>query len=312
MIKTTIRCILLISLLISANSTLAQDVGVAWYGKSGMAKRVLVGIQDRLTEVAPAIKLDLRTDLTSLEDLDAVMKEFDDNGNAAQIILRSNGAVRLKAFGPKIPSFIGATNNPVELGVVDDMELPGGNITGVTYHLPIVNTIESFMLLHPYMDTVLLINQTGHPSSAIDWRDTKKACDELGLTCSQELAANRSEIIQIVEDSIGQYSAFIMGNQVKIYTNTDAIIATDSETPLFSFSEKGVLNGAAGGVTTDDYRLGQLLADSLVSVVLHGNSTASLPILRDPNPRLVINMQAVERYGLAPAASILGIADLIE
>lgn len=303
---------MLISLLLAGSPTMAQDVGVAWYGKSGMAQRVLDGLQQRLSETAPRISLDIRPALASLEELDTTLTEFNNDAKAAQVVLRSNGAVRLKAFGPKIPSFIGATNNPVELGVVDSMNKPGGNITGVTYHLPVLNTIESFMVLHPYMETVLLINESGHPSSEIDWRDTQAACNEIGLICSQALAADRSELIQIVEKNKGKYSAMIMGNQVKIYANTDAIIAADPETPLFSYSEKGVLNGAAGGVTADDHLLGQLLADALVAVVVNGSSTNDLPIARDANPRLVINMQAINRYGLAPPVSILSIADLIE
>lgn len=312
MIKAKFRHCAFFCMLMAGGPAIAQDVGVAWYGKSGMAQRVLDGLQTRLTETAPQIKLDIRPALSSLEELDTTLDEFNDSAKAAQIVLRSNGAVRLKAYGPKIPSFIGATNNPVELGVVDSMEKPTGNITGVTYHLPVLNTIESFMVLHPYMDTVLLINEAGHPSSTIDWRDTQAACEEIGLVCSQALAADRSDLVKIVEQNKGRYSAIIMGNQVKIYTNTDAIIAVDSETPLFSYSEKGVLNGAAGGVTADDHLLGQLLADALVAVVVNGKSTNELPIARDSNPRLVINMQAIDRYGLTPPVSILSIADLIE
>ncbi|ASJ73348.1 hypothetical protein IMCC3135_16330 [Granulosicoccus antarcticus IMCC3135] len=123
-----------------------------------MANAVLVGVQDRLKEIAPSIRLDIHGELGSLEEMDAVVNKFASEKKAGQIILRSSGSVYLKDYPPSIPSFIGGNNHPVKLGTIKSMQSPEGLVTGVTYYVPIVDTIESFMLLHPYMDSILLLS----------------------------------------------------------------------------------------------------------------------------------------------------------
>jgi len=298
--------------LMFANTLHAQEVGVAWAGQSSMASTVLEGVQERLTEIAPQIILDIHDALGSVHELDSVVKQFASSSKDAQIVLRSNGSAYLGENPPTIPTFIGGGNHPVELGTIQSMDTPGAMVTGVTYHIELTPVLESFMMLHPYMDSVLLLSQTNYSSSAIDWKGTKQSCDELGLICAQELVSNRGDIIEVIQRNTGTYSAIILGNQAAVFENAATVIEYAPETPLFSYAEEGVKNGAAGGVIADDRKLGRMLADSLVDVVVGGKDVTQYPIQRDQNPKLVINMEAVDRYGLAVPASLLSIAELLE
>lgn len=290
----------------------ATDVGVAWVGKSGMAARVLAGVEERLAEIAPDIKLDIRPELASVDDLHKTVTEFKSTGKSAQIVLRSNGTAYLGENPPSIPTFIGGNNHPVELGAVSSMEAPDGFVTGVTYHIPLTPTLESFMTLFPYMDSVLLISQKNYSSSAIDWRGTEEACKTLELSCAQALVGSKEELVKAVNDNKGKYSAIVMGNQSLVFDNAALIIEASPDTPLFSYAENGVLKGAAGGVIADDHKLGRMLAESLVDVIINGKEISEVPIKRDPEPVLMINMAAIDRYGLAVPAMLLSIAELVE
>ena len=188
------RLLIVIMGMLTCQASLAQEVGVAWMGKSSMAKAVLVGVQDRLKEIAPTINLDIHGELGSVEEMDAVVKGFASENKAGQIILRSSGTVYLRDYPPTIPSFIGGNNHPVKLGTLKSMESPQGLVTGVTYYIPIIETIESFMLLHPYMDSILLLSQANYVSSAIDWEGTEQACIEFGFRCVQAMAESREEL----------------------------------------------------------------------------------------------------------------------
>jgi len=310
--KTLFNSNLMAFTLMFASTLHAQEVGVAWAGQSGMASTVLEGVQERLAEIAPEITLDIHDALGSVDELDSVVKQFASSGKEAQIVLRSNGSVYLGENPPTIPTFIGGGNHPVELGAIQSMNTPGVMVTGVTYNIEITPVLESFMTLHPYMDSVLLLSQTNYSSSAIDWKGTKQACDELGLTCAQAFVSDRDDIIEVMQKNTGNYSAIILGNQAAVFENAATVIEYAPETPLFSYAEKGVKNGAAGGVIADDRKLGRMLADSLVDVVIGGKDVSKYPIKRDQTPKLMINMDAVDRYGLAVPASLLSIAELLE
>lgn len=298
--------------ILSAQISIAQEVGVAWMGKSSMASAVLVGVQDRLKEIAPTISLDIHGELDSIEEMHTVVKRFASDNKAAQIILRSNGTVYLRDYPPTIPSFIGGNNHPVKLGTLQSMEHPEGLVTGVTYYIPIIETIESFMLLHPFMDSILLLSQANYVSSAIDWEGTEEACKEFGFRCEQALIDSEEELKAVVLEKGHQFSTMVMGNQSRIFDNTDVIIENNSKTPLFSYAAKGVAKGAAGGVIADDHKLGGMLADSLVDVVINGKEVSEIPVKLDREPVLLVNINAITRYGLDLPSSLLNVAEIIE
>ncbi len=298
--------------ILTCQASFAQEVGVAWMGKSSMASAVLAGVQDRLKEIAPTIRLDIHAELGSIDEMDAVVKGFARENKAGQIILRSSGTVYLRDYPPTIPSFIGGNNHPVKLGTLKSMESPQGLVTGVTYFIPIIETIESFMLLHPYMDSILLLSQANYVSSAIDWEGTEQACIEFGFRCEQAMAGSREELKEIILEKGHLFSAIVMGNQSRIFDNTDVIIENNSETPLFSYAAKGVAKGAAGGVIADDHKLGGMLADSLVDVIINGKKVSEVPVKIDDEPVLMVNIEAITRYGLDFPASLLNVAEIIE
>lgn len=192
------------------------------------------------------------------------------------------------------------------------MESPQGLVTGVTYYIPIIETIESFMLLHPYMDSILLLSQANYVSSAIDWEGTEQACIEFGFRCEQAMAGSREELKEVILEKGHLFSAIVMGNQSRIFDNTDVIIENNSETPLFSYAAKGVAKGAAGGVIADDHKLGGMLADSLVDVIINGKKVSEVPVKIDDEPVLMVNIEAITRYGLDFPASLLNVAEIIE
>lgn len=302
-----------VSMLLISMSTAYADiqVGVAWAGKSGMADRVLSGVQERLVEVAPEIKLDIQGSLANIDELHKVASGFQSGDKKGMIILRSNGSVYLSKHSPSIPTFIGGNNHPVQLGSVDNMESPGGNVTGVTYYVPIDNALESFTSLAPQVSSFLLISQANYSSSAIDWNGTKTACDEMEFQCAQVEVSTRDGVIASVKENVDKYDAFIMGNQSAAFDNTDAAIIAAAGKPVFSYAEKGVLLGALGGVIADDKKLGRMLADSMIDVLIKGKAIKDVGVKMDPEPTLLINMTTAQKLEIEPPAELLSIARII-
>lgn len=70
------RFLIVIMGILTCQASIAQEIGVAWMGKSSMASAVLAGAQERLKEIAPTIRLDIHGELGSVEEMDAVVKGF--------------------------------------------------------------------------------------------------------------------------------------------------------------------------------------------------------------------------------------------
>ena len=190
----------------------ALELGVAWVGRSGMAERVIAGFEQRLAELAPDTSLDYRTDLASVDELGAVVAEFEATKDG-MLILRSTGAEFLAANPPAIPAFIGAVTNPEFLGVVRDMERPDGPVTGVTYYLPYDLRLTAVAALLPPNARVHLIVEAGHPSSELDAHGTLEMCPRLGLECSVGRYADHGAAAAEVRRLAGRVDGFIGGRQ---------------------------------------------------------------------------------------------------
>lgn len=288
-----------LSLMLSVASVAGanQRLGVAWIGKSGMANNVFAGVQERLSEIAPDIQFDIRTELADSAALAGVIGEFEADGFDGMVVMRSNGAVYLAENPPALPTFIGGANHPVQLGVVTDMAAPGGNVTGVTYHIDPALSLDSFGLLAPGATSYLLVTQTDYPSSAIDGETTMLACAEMGLTCHQVYAVGAEEVASVVAEHIAEYDAVILGNQANVYPHAAVALEAANGKPVFSYAKSGVYAGALGGLIADDHTLGRMLADQIYSVLYNGGAAADVPIGTDTEPTLYLNLTTADRLG---------------
>lgn len=300
------------SLLTVTSALAAQQVGVAWIGKSGMANNVLSGVNDRLSEIAPDIQLHIRTELSDVDALAAEISAFESENMDGMIILRSNGAVHLANNPPNIPAFIGGANHPVMLGTIADMNAPGGNVTGVTYFVDPELSLDSFVLLAPEVTSFLLVSQTNYSSSAIDGEMTMRACGSMGYTCGQVFANGAEEVAQVVAENIDGYDAVILGNQSGVFAHAQNALQAANGKPVFSYAKNGVEAGALGGLIADDHTLGEMLADRLVSVVKDGQNASGVAIGTDSNPTLFVNLTTAEQLGMASALAAAGGAVIIE
>ncbi len=289
----------------------AVDVGLAWVGKSGMAKRVTAGIEKGIKELAPDLKIEYKKELASLDELATTVNDWEKSKKGI-IILRSNGAKWLALNPPAIPTFIGACNNPAQLGTVKELNSPEGNITGVTYFLPVAAQFEIFQSIIPQLKSVLLLLEKDHPSSIIDRNGTKAVCKSLGIVYNEKFCTTTEDAVAAVKQYKDKVSAIIIGNQALNIDNSENIVKTAGKTPVLSFSSKPVKAGALGGFVADDEKLGYMLAESLVDVLAKGKAIKNTAVKVDPEPRFFIHAGTAQRLGINIPFEILNVATVIE
>ena len=228
------------------------------------------------------------------------------------LVLRSNGAKWLAKNTPSIPTFVGGCNHPGLLGAVNNLDAPEGNITGVTYYLPVRAQFEIFQAIIPNLNSVLLLVEKGHPGAEIDRNGTREAAAELGIKYSEKVCATESDVIAAVKQAQGNVSAIIIGNQALILDATKNIVAAAGQTPVLAYSKKPVIDGAFGGFAADDTKLGYLLAESVVDVLVNGKAIATVPVKVDPAPGFYVNTTTIEKLGIEIPYETLESATLVQ
>ncbi len=292
----------------------AQDqlaIGIGWPGKSGMADAVAKGFEKKLQQIAPQIAIESKKGVEQKADFEALAKKWCAEKKAV-VFLRSQGAEWLMANPPGVPAFIGACNDPSQIGVVKNMAAPEGMITGVTYALPLEKQIETFKTIIPGLKSLLLIVEKGHPSAPIEQKGIKKACETYGIAYSDKVCESKEEAVAAAKEAAGKTGAILIGSQAKIMDNAKEMIEAAPSTPFFSFSQKPVLAGALGGFVADDEKLGALLAESVADVLVKKRKISEVPVKFDPEPLFYLNAKSMQRLNIDVPADILSTAKIVE
>jgi ABC-type uncharacterized transport system substrate-binding protein len=228
------------------------------------------------------------------------------------------GAIAAQAATTTIPIVFEMGSDPVRLGLVANLNRPGGNVTGVT-NLLVEVTPKRLELLHELLPTAkvmaLLVNSADRNLAQAQVREVLSAARNLGLELHVLNAANESDFDAVFADIkrlrvgglvIGAGSVFQRGiNKLAELTIRHAVPAIYS---YRTFPAAGGLMSYASDVL-DSYRL----AGVYTGRVLKGENPAELPVVQATKFELVINLKTAKAVGITVPNTLIGRADeLIE
>jgi putative ABC transport system substrate-binding protein len=218
-----------------------------------------------------------------------------------------------KAATTSIPIVFQTAVDPVEFGLVESLNRPGGNLTGVTI-LSVELGPKLLELLHELAPAAtvigLLVNPTSPFAETLS-RDTKAAALTLGLQLHVLQASTERDFdtvfVTLVELQAG---ALVIGPDV-LFTNGSeklaALMLRHAVPAIYSVREFAVAGGliSYGPSIADGWRLMGIYTGR----ILKGEKPADLPVQQVTKVELVINLKAAKALGLAFPLSLLGRAD---
>jgi putative tryptophan/tyrosine transport system substrate-binding protein len=315
--KTSVRSILFLVLSFATivpglvGWSQAKEIAVIWDTKSAMVSTLVMGFLPAIKQIAPDLKVTLYRELKDMEEAKRVFHEYEPTVDGI-VFLRSSGAKYLATIDPKVPCFVGACNNPSELGVIKNLNAPEGKVTGVTYFIPYDKRFAIIKSLFPDVKSVGLLVEKGHPSGPIEQAGTRAECERRGIAYKEVVASNLPELLEKTKN-LGKVDLYIITNTRLVMDNIVNLlpIANKSKTPMFSYADKPVKSGAIAGVAADDTRLGAMLAESVVDVVVKGKPISAVPVKMDPDPKITINENMMKGLELTFPDSILQRAQMV-
>lgn len=309
-LKGTLLCIVMG--LTGLSAAQGKEIAVIWDTKSAMVTNVVIGFLPAMRRVAPDIRVTLYRELKNFDEAKRVFHESERTADGI-VFLRSAGAKYLATVQPKVPCFVGATNNPKELGTIKNLNAPEGMVTGVTYFIPYEKRFDIILSMFPKTKSVALLVEKGHPSGPIEQAGTRKECERRGLIYREVVASNLSGLLEGTRN-LGKVDLIIIANNRLVMDNVASLllISNATKTPMFSFADKPVKGGAAAGIAADDFKLGAMLADSVADVLVKGKPISQVPVKMDPQPKISINEAMMRGLDLTFPDAILRNAIIIK
>jgi putative ABC transport system substrate-binding protein len=227
----------------------------------------------------------------------------------------STDAQAARSATNRIPIVMASAGAAVEIGLVDSLARPGGNITGLSQMTPELagKHLELLKEINPKLSRVAVLWNPQGKTSALGWQEMQTSAKQTGVKL-QSIEVRKAEDLEKVLENVTKAHASalsIMPNPV-FATNLGRIVkfALKNRLPsifhLKEFAEAGGLV-AYGPSRTDMFRRAAVFVDK----ILRGANPGELPIEQPTKFELVLNMKTAKALGIKMPNAILIRADKI-
>jgi putative ABC transport system substrate-binding protein len=281
---------------------------------SGPVAAIHLALKQAGYEVGQTVRMEYRYANNQLDRLPALAAEL--VKIPANIIITSGGpgpTLAAKSATTTIPIVFAPVPDPVRSGLVESLNRPGGNITGVAA-LTIELDPKRLELLHELAPSNgpfgVLLNPT-RPDTQIQVDGIKKAAQSVG----RDLVLGYAGTVQQIDDAFATFAErsvagllvaadpFFTAQRAKVLA-----LAIKLRSPaIYQWREFADAGGLAsfGPNLFDSYRQAGLFA----ARILKGERPSDLPVQQPTKFEFVINLRTAKALGLTIPLALLGRAD---
>ena len=212
----------------------------------------------------------------------------------------------------EIPIVFAAVTDPVDAGLVDSLEQPGGNVTGTSDEVSaemIMNLAEE---ITPGFKTIGALYSSGEDNSASVIAGLKAYADAKGLKVVESAVTNSSEVQQAA-----QYLADKVDVVYSPIDNTVAsamAVATEGfnsqKIPFYVSADSMVADGGLATYGIDYTVLGKETG-AMVAQVLGGEDPAGIPVKKMSDMSVYINKSTADAIGVEFPQAVLDRAQVL-
>ena len=218
-----------------------------------------------------------------------------------------------KAATQTIPIVFTANGDPVREGLVASVNMPGGNVTGLTIFGPaaVTKRVELMHELVPQASVIGYLMNPNHPSGEIEMQAAETAARSLGKKMPVFKASNEPDLdatfATMVQQQIG---ALVVASDPFFWSRRGEVVSLAARYGLPAIYYLPEF-ARAGGLMTygnnlpDAYRL----VGVYVGRILKGKKPADLPVMQSTKFQFVINLKTAKAPGIGVPNSMQLLAD---
>src|SRR5262245_4128111 len=244
--------------------------------------------------------------------LPTLVVELVDRQVSVIVVLEStNGALSAKAATKTIPIVFMQGADPVRIGLVDSLNRPGGNLTGINLFLVevVAKRLELLLELVPTAKSIAYLRNPTNPVYAeTETREVEVAARALGVRLLLLNASRPSEIETAFANLVQQRAhALLVSGDGFLHTHRDEIVALVERHAIPAvYSMREYV--AAGGLMSygTNYLNAWRQAGVYTGRILKGERPADLPMQQVTKIELVINLKTAKALGIAVPLPLSG------
>lgn len=237
------------------------------------------------------------------EQLDALASEL--VRMPVAVLVSTGGTVSAraaKAATKSIPIVFTTADDPVKVGLVDSLNSPGGNMTGITAAF-VESASKRVGLLRdllPKASVIGLVLNPNNPAAEPEAREIQAAADAVGLRVATFPVRIEHEIAAaFVNARSKRVDAVIIASDPFLFERSERIVASAAQAamPTLYFRREFAVGGGLisyGSNFSEFFRVVGLYAGR----ILKGEKPSELPVQRPTKFELVLNLKTAKSLGI--------------
>jgi putative tryptophan/tyrosine transport system substrate-binding protein len=222
-------------------------------------------------------------------------------------------ALAAKAATSAIPIVFTAGFDPVAVGLVDSLNRPSGNATGVSQYVADLATkrLELLHELAPNAAVIGILLNPNLPDAGSQWKDVQEAARKIGLQVHAVHAGSEGDFSGAFAALVQlKANALLVSVDILFISRRDHLVALAARYaipaiyPLREFVLAGGLISYAANLG-----LGYRQAGIYVARILKGAKPGDLPVVQPTKFDLIINLKTANALGLQIPDKLLALAD---
>lgn len=296
-----------------------EDASAPEEGAEGAAYRVAI-VQQMDHASLDEIRLAIEAELDAKAEEEGITIEYEEfNGQNDQTILNQIGSqvvsdeydcvipiatlaaqcMQMATEESQIPVVFAAISDPVGAGVVDDLENPGGNVTGTSDYLDAGAILDMIFAQNPDAKTIGLLYNKSEDSSTVPIQEAKEYLDEKGVEYIEKTGTTTDEVRAALDSMLDQVDAVftptdntVMAAELAIYENF-----INAGVPHYTGADSFVRNGAFATCGVNYTDLGAQTADMALDI-LKGADISTYPVHVMEGGIVTVNTETAKALGI--------------
>src|SRR5690625_4859172 len=317
MLKAVLITLLGSIFLIGCGDSDAYQIGVSQFVEHPSLDEAYKGFQAAIEDAELDVEYDFQSAQGDFNNVNPIAQNFvaDDVDLIFANATPSAQAALQEAEDSGIPIVFTSVTDAIEAELVEAMDQPGENITGVVDLHPesIEKTVEFIDQYFPD-STVGLIYNAGEQNSVVQVEQVNEVVEGTTLDTAERTVANSSEVQQAAESLVGEADVFFIVTDNTAVSALDIIveIANDYEIPLMVGEPDSLEQGGFATYGIDYYTIGYRTGEMAVEILQGEKTTKDIPVEYPKDIHLFINKNAAEEQGIEWNDEWDEIAEIVE
>lgn len=208
------------------------------------------------------------------------------------------------------PFLFTAITNPVEAGLVKDLNRPGGNITGVSDLLPLDKHMGMVLRFYPELKRLGVLYNAGEANSKSTVQGIQAIGQKKGFEVIEATVSKSSDVYQATKSLVGRVDAvFVPTDNTVVSALESAVkVCTQTQLALFCADVDSVKRGAVAAMGFDYYKHGRQTG-AMAKRIFNGANPGEMPVETQQELELHLNLTSAKQMGVTIPQALLDSAD---